>query len=140
MIAGMTGGGLLRILPLFIAEISESHMRGRFSSYSPLAYNLGMLYMFVIGTYLKFHWIPFVMMPFHAIYFCALIFLPETPQHYIRKNDFEKAFQSLKFYRSCGQNEARIEKTKVEFEEMKLAVSGSKKDPVELKDFCNNIA
>ncbi|KAG5667691.1 hypothetical protein PVAND_015663 [Polypedilum vanderplanki] len=132
-IAGLTGGGLLRILPLFTGEIAESHVRGKLGAYFPLAMYGGMLLIFILGTYLDFFTIPLVMLPFSIIFFFCMIFLPETPQYYLKKGENLKALESLKFYRSCSRdNEGKV---KNELESLRNAVNNVNIEKIEVKDF-----
>jgi MFS family permease len=131
-IAGMTGGGLLRIIPLFTGEIAESHVRGKLGAYFPLAMYGGMFLIFVFGTYLDFFTIPLVMMPFSVVFFVCMMFLPETPQHYLRKGENLKALESLKFYRTCRSDDSQI---KLELESLRTSLNSVSGEKIGVKDF-----
>ncbi|KAL7010872.1 hypothetical protein ACKWTF_013987 [Chironomus riparius] len=135
-VAGFTGGGLLRIVPLFIGEIAESHVRGKLGAYFPLGMNFGIFLMYVLGTYLDYHTISFVMVPFVLLYAALMLFLPDTPQFLIKKHRDEKALKSLKFYRNCNEKDSQnIDMIKKELESLKINVLNHHKTEVKLKDF-----
>lgn len=66
--AGLTGGGTIRTLSLYITEISEITIRGEIGSYLILFLSTGNLIIFFAGTYLSFHSIPIVCMIFPILY------------------------------------------------------------------------
>lgn len=134
--AGLTGGGLLRTVSLYIAEISENHIRGRLGSLLMLFLSGGMLIMFIAGTYLSFFTAPFVLMIFPTIFFVSVLFLPDTPASLMARNLPDAAFKSLMFYRSCGRNKTASVEITSEFELLKKASENKDYDGVELKDFC----
>lgn len=133
---GLTGGGMLRTVPLFIAEISENKIRGRLGSTVMLFFSSGTLFIFVAGTYLNFFIVPFVVMIFPTIFFISVLFLHDTPASLMSRNQPAKALESLKFYRSCRGNEAAIELVKQEFELLRKASENKDYEKTEISDFC----
>lgn len=93
--------------------------------------------MFILSTYLPFHIPPLIIMWFPILFFILMIFLPETPHHFLRCNDDENAMKSWIFYRNIDvTNSFKIEEAKIELENLKKSVQSSAKSEVELKDFC----
>jgi len=135
-VAGFTGGGLLRIVPLFISEIAESHVRGKLGAYFPLGMNFGIFLMYVLGTYVDYHTISFVMVPFVILYAALMLFLPDTPQFLIGKHRDDDALKSLKFYRNCNENNSQnVDMIKKELESLQKNVLNHHKTEVKIKDF-----
>lgn len=134
--AGLTGGGVLRTVSLYIAEISENHIRGRLGSLLMLFLSAGLLTMFIAGTYLSFFTAPLVLMIFPTMFFISVLFLPDTPPSLMARNLPEAAFKSLMFYRTCGRNRIASAEIISEFELLKKASENRDYDDVELKDFC----
>lgn len=134
-ISGITGGGLLRIIPLFITEIAEDNIRGFLGSFYILSISFGFLIIFVTGAYLNFFLVPFVIMVFPIIFMIALSFLHDSPRSLLTRNKSDKALESLKFYRGCDDSNKELLKVEAEFEQLKLSMQ-HKDVKLELKDFC----
>lgn len=135
-ISGITGGGALRTVPLFITEISENKIRGVLGSLYIFALSGGTLMVFIIGAYANFFVVPLVMLVLPTIFVASLFCLRDTPQSLIARKKYDQAFESLKFYRSCGNDKIAIESVKVEFEVLKNNLKTRKEEKLELSDFC----
>lgn len=133
---GITGGGMLRTVPLFIAEISENKIRGRLGSTVMLFFSGGTLFIFVAGTYLNFFVVPCVVLIFPTIFLVSVLILPDTPASLMARRKPIEAFESLKFYRTCGNNEASIELVREEFELLRKATDNKDYEKTKLSDFC----
>lgn len=121
---------------MFIGELAESNVRGKLGAFFPLGMNFGIFVIFVIGAYLDFFVIPFVIFPFIVLYFILMLFLPETPQYYLRKNNEEKALKSLKFYRNCNEKDTQsLENVQNELLALKKNLQSQQKINVKLTDF-----
>lgn len=127
---------MLRTVSLYIAEISENHIRGRLGSLLMLFLSGGMLIMFIAGTYLSFFTAPLVLMIFPTIFFVSVLFLHDTPPSLMARNFPDDAFKSLMFYRNCGRNKIASAEIISEFELLKKASENKDYEGVELKDFC----
>lgn len=136
VLAGITGGGAMRTVALYITEISENKIRGFLGSFFAFAISGGLVLTFVAGTYLNFFIVPLVILVLPLIYFVFLFFLHDTPTSLISRNKVDEAFESLKFYRTCGNDERAIEDVKVEFELLKKASKEKNEERLEIKDFC----
>jgi len=134
--AGVTGGGLFRIIPLYIGEIAESRVRGKLGAYFPLGMNLGFFLIYILGAYVDYHTISFVMVPFVILYAALMLFLPDTPQFLIEKLRNDDALKSLKFYRSCNENNSQnVDVIKEEMKNLKKNILNYHKTDHKLKDF-----
>lgn len=54
----------------------------------------------------------------------------------LTRNKTEEAFESLKFYRTCGGDTLSIERIEKEFELMKAALSSKNEVKLEFYDLC----
>lgn len=133
--AGLTGGGTLRTVSLYITEISENKIRGRLGSYLILFLCTGTLLVFIAGTYLSFFTVPYVMLMFPVTFFVSVLFLPDTPQSLMSKNKADEAWDSLMFYRTCGANKVATESVKEEFQVLKQTLEHQNSEKLQLKDF-----
>lgn len=135
LLAGITGGGTLRTISLYIAEISESRIRGMLGSFLMFALSTGILMIFTIGTYVKFFYVPVMMIVLPTAFVVSLFFLHDTPHSLLTRRKPEEAFKSLKFYRSCGNEKTANEKVMEEFELIKKSLEIKNEDKLDLKDF-----
>lgn len=135
-IAGITGGGTMRTVSLYITEISEDRIRGMLGSFYVFALSSGILLVFILGTYLNFFLVPLVILVLPTIFLMSLLLLHDTPASLIHRKKYDEAFESLKFYRTCGGDKMKIAKVKVEFELMKKSLENKNDEKLELRDFC----
>lgn len=135
-LAGITGGGALRTLTLYVTEMSENRIRGALGSLLFLSLASGILLVFILGAYLDYFLVPLVILVLPAAYFVSLFFLYDTPVSLLARNKPNEAFKSLKFYRTCGVNEVANESVLEEFETMKTASKLKHENHLEVRDFC----
>lgn len=57
-----------------------------------LTLTTGILAAFVAGSYLEYFFVPKLFIALPVVFFVAFIFLPETPQHLLSRNNFEVNF------------------------------------------------
>lgn len=133
-LAGLTGGGSLRTISLYVAEISENRIRGQLGSFLMFGITSGMLLIFILGTFLDFFTTPLVILVLPTIFLVSVMFLHDTPTSLLSRNKCDKAFESLRFYRS-DSGKVASEAVKNEFELLKRALENKNEEKLELKDF-----
>lgn len=101
-IAGLGVGGISALIPLYQSETSPKWIRGTVVGAYQLAITIGLLLASIVGNATKnrndtgSYRIPIaVQFAWAIILFGGLLFLPETPRYYIKKNKHEKAARSL---------------------------------------------
>ncbi|CAG9801730.1 unnamed protein product [Chironomus riparius] len=136
-IGGITGGGIFRILSLYIADIAENNIRGGLGSIFPLVMYTGMLIMFIMGSYINYFVVSGLSAIIPILAYFLMFRLPETPHFLIQRNKFDEAIKSLKFYRTCHAESSveEIKKVEDEFEMMKIAIQNANSENVQWKDF-----
>lgn len=87
--AGVMGGGIYCILPLYVAEIAGKDIRGTLSGFMLFSISIGILVGFILAPYSGYHIFSLTFMPFGIISFLAFIFLPETPLSLLRRKQFK---------------------------------------------------
>ncbi|XP_055636851.1 facilitated trehalose transporter Tret1-2 homolog isoform X2 [Toxorhynchites rutilus septentrionalis] len=139
---GAAGCGVIVTFPLFIADISESRIRGVLGSVLALTGNSGILLMYIIGDCLPYRTVPLVMMTLPIAFLIAMNFIPETPQSLLRQRKIEDARRSLMFYRGVKHHPDNTAEIKLEFEQMKTFILAAKVDShrISLKDFSSPAA
>jgi len=123
-IAGLAIGILSMAVPLYLAELSPKHLRGRFVAVQQLAITIGILVSFFItlacaGIPSNLAWrIPFgVQVVISALMAIGMFFLPRSPRWLLSKNLDEPAREGLaKIRGSSGPEVMR------EYDEMKASI------------------
>lgn len=136
ILAGFAGGGTLRTVSLFITEISENRIRGRLGSHFILFLCSGTLLAFIAGTFFSFFVVPWLMMILPTVFFVSVLFLRDTPPSLMARNKPDEAWESLKFYRTCGKNQTAIESITEEFQLLRKTLDNRDYVKLELNDFC----
>lgn len=133
--AGITGGGVFAIIPLFIADIAEPNVRGRLGSMLLLVLNVGILLSYTVGAFVNYSIFPLTMIGVPIIFAIVVYFLPETPQSLVKLNKMDAANISYRFYRGVDID---VNLTKIQSEELReiLANTGevAKQAEFSLKD------
>ncbi|XP_032598968.1 facilitated trehalose transporter Tret1 isoform X2 [Drosophila grimshawi] len=138
-LAGITGGGIYIIHPLFLSEISDANIRGTLASMVMLSVNIGILIGYILGTYLAYHLIPLIVFICPLCYFILVfIFIRDSPMHLIHKCNFAAAEQSFRYYRNIKEEEESLSMMAIgEFNNIKDTLTNDDNKPhkVVLKDF-----
>ncbi|XP_062551189.1 LOW QUALITY PROTEIN: facilitated trehalose transporter Tret1-like [Armigeres subalbatus] len=137
-LAGVTGGGVIVTFPLFIADISDSRIRGMLGSCWALSRNLGILVMYIIGDILSYRTVPTVMMVVPLLFGILMYSIPETPQSLLKKRKIIEAEKSLQFFRGVTSKTRNTEyKFQHNFEELQNFILTSKTEhtKLQLSDF-----
>ncbi|XP_022232404.2 facilitated trehalose transporter Tret1 [Drosophila obscura] len=145
LLAGITGGGMYIVHPIFLSEISDANIRGTFSAMVMLSVNVGVLVGYIVGTHLPYYDIPWMVLALPLCYFISvLLFIRESPMHLIRMGKFAAAERSFRYYKNIKQRDNINEQQRAleEFEQMKLALTkgDDQQDAVTLKDFLSRPA
>lgn len=135
-IAGLGGGGVCLVVPMYIGETSEDHIRGVLGSYFNLFLCFGILFSFVIGSYTGYFILGLVGVSFPILFLVLSIWLPETPIYSLTKNRPENAMSALKKLR--GNHKGLIE---AEMENLTVSVRESAKSKgMSMKEMINDKA
>ncbi|XP_065084155.1 facilitated trehalose transporter Tret1-like isoform X2 [Ochlerotatus camptorhynchus] len=122
-LAGVTGGGIMVTFPLFIADISDTRIRGILGSCLGLFGNSGILVMYILGDFLSYRTVPVVMMSVPILFGILMCFIPETPQTLLRKRKVDEAERSLRFYKGMDNEACDLKR---EFEKLQNFVLNSR--------------
>lgn len=120
--SGLTAGGVFVLVPLYISEIADDSSRGILGSFFILAVNFGTLLMFVAGNYLSYSLTPQLMIALPIIFALTFAFLPETPQHLLKRGKSKQAENALMFLRGCERGREAPQKIKNELLQMSSRV------------------
>ncbi|XP_055299426.1 uncharacterized protein LOC129567002 [Sitodiplosis mosellana] len=139
---GWTGGGIQTTIVLYIAEISNDNIRGRLGSIIQLSRNTGILIAYIVGAIVDYKYIPCIFIFLPLLYVLCFVFLPNTPQYYLRNDRVQKAQEALKYYKGYkGKTDAEINMFNIEFERMKsIAKEQQADEKLRVNDFTNRKA
>lgn len=92
---GVGVGACCVAAPLYTNEIADKNIRGSLGSYFQLMVTAGILYAYIMGSLLNIKTYTFSCAFCICLFSILFFFQPETPLYFVRKNNFEKAKQSL---------------------------------------------
>ncbi|KAF2902142.1 hypothetical protein ILUMI_04050 [Ignelater luminosus] len=113
-LTGLFGGLLEAPVLTYVAEITQPHLRGMLSATSSLSIILGVLFQFLLGTFLDWRTLALVSCVFPVISFCLLLFVPESPHWLVMNNKMDEARRALAWLRGW----TTIEDIETEFQEL----------------------
>nr|CAD7576701.1 unnamed protein product [Timema californicum] len=126
VISGIGVGGAQTITPIYNEEISELRTRGKIGIYSEIMLCIGALFAFYVGAYASYLCFHIVSCSVPIFFFCAFIWMPESPIYLLMKERTEDAEKSLRWLREAGNNPDKS--ITEELERMKLFVEHSLND------------
>ncbi|XP_069962917.1 facilitated trehalose transporter Tret1 isoform X2 [Bactrocera oleae] len=148
-LAGVTGGGLFVIGPIFQSEILNKNIRGAIMSLGMLFLSGGTVMGFILPTVLNYHVIPCIALLFPIVFLIALYFFPETPQSLLKSNNLTEAKAAFDFYNGVGTEKSPSFRSSVnasepvqnEFEELSTNIlKGDSSQSVTMDDFLTKSA
>ncbi|XP_055595994.1 facilitated trehalose transporter Tret1-like [Uranotaenia lowii] len=141
-LAGACGGGVIVTFPLFIADISDSKIRGVLGSILAFSGNLGILVIYIVGDWLSYRTVPVVMIILPVTFSVLLFFIPETPQSLLKQRRLPEAERSLMFYKGIAKQDIKFSNFEQEFEQLRSFVLGVKVEHQKLQfdDFSSPMA
>lgn len=89
LLQGFSGGAVYVVMPVFVAEIADSRIRGTLGSMFMLSCNFGILLAFVAGHVCSYETVPLLLMGGCVVYLAGVFCLPETPQYLLRVGEQE---------------------------------------------------
>ncbi|XP_039309366.1 facilitated trehalose transporter Tret1 isoform X2 [Solenopsis invicta] len=94
-ISGIAVGIVFTATPMYSGEISPADVRGIVGSMLSVAVNLGISIEFMIGPFLSVRNLALVSLAGPCLFVITFIWLPESPYYFIRRDDKQKAINSL---------------------------------------------
>ncbi|KAG4071882.1 hypothetical protein HA402_006043 [Bradysia odoriphaga] len=132
-IGGLSGGGILLCIPLFVAEVASKEIRGFLGLMSPLSIAVGVLVSYICAAFVHYNFMPYCIVGFPVLFLLVMCVIPETPHTLIRQKKLEKAEQSLKFYNNGNRTDDNVYNVKEESAKLQLLV---RKKQEEKKKHC----
>ncbi|XP_050430728.1 facilitated trehalose transporter Tret1-like isoform X2 [Adelges cooleyi] len=99
LLSGFAGGAYSIIVPLYTSELAEKEIRGTLGTYFQLQIVSGILFTYIVGSYLNVFGLSIACAVIPVIYVCLMILMPETPIFHLMKGNVDKARLSLRYFR-----------------------------------------
>lgn len=96
---GVAGGAFCVAAPTYTGEIAQSSIRGTLGSYFQLMMVIGILFVYIIGSYVSVFVLNLVSAVIPLIFGAIFVFMPESPTYLISKGKKEEAAKSLRWLR-----------------------------------------
>lgn len=96
---GVAAGATLVFVPLYVSEVAEDSIRGALGCLLICCINIGVLFGYVLGSYVPYHTANMVYTALPVIFAALFFFLPETPTYLLAKNRPGDAVRALKTLR-----------------------------------------
>lgn len=78
--------------------VSNTHrIRGRLGSIIQVTRNIGILFAYTLGAVLKYEHIPCIFICIPLLFVVCFVFVPNTPQHYLKKENIQVRIPQKKF-------------------------------------------
>ncbi|CAG9115487.1 unnamed protein product [Plutella xylostella] len=105
-VCGIANAGAYVITPMYIREISEDHIRGSLGSLVSLLQNIGILSMFVMGTYLNYNLTLWIIVPLPLLLMLALFKAPESPSFLAKQGKTKELTSTVAYLRGLSKDSA----------------------------------
>lgn len=109
-IIGLSVGGSVTSVSIFLSEISEDHNRGMIGCFMGLSFPIGNFYVYIVGPLFSVKVFTLICtIPNIINLLCLLTFIPETPYYLASKRNRTVAIKSLDRLRNKSSNEIEKE-------------------------------
>ncbi|XP_069696650.1 facilitated trehalose transporter Tret1-2 homolog [Periplaneta americana] len=105
-IMGIACGAATVATPLYNEEIAEVRVRGTLGVNMDMMFNVGILYIYVVGALDSYVWLSVSACVVPAIFAVTFFWMPESPVFLLSKGQTEKAEQSLRWLRGIGKTKS----------------------------------
>ncbi|XP_047520585.1 facilitated trehalose transporter Tret1-like isoform X2 [Pieris napi] len=109
ILVGITMAGACVTCPTYIKEISEDRIRGALGCWGALFTAVGSLFSYIIGDYLSYHQILYVLVAFPMIHFIVFLFMPDSPSYLVKEAKLEEAVKALAWLRCKDGSDPSIQ-------------------------------
>lgn len=121
-VSGLANSGTTVNVPAFISEVAQDDRRGFFGCFLVLFINIGILYSYILGAYLKYHGLAICALVIPFLFLITVTRLPESPVFLLNNGRRVEAEQTLLWYR--GGDWRETEKTLLNYSSIKTRDKG----------------
>lgn len=91
------------VTPLYNEEIAEVRVRGTLGVNMDVMFNVGILYIYIIGALDSYLWLSISACVIPTIFSITFFWMPESPMFLVSKGEIDKAEASLRWLRGTGK-------------------------------------
>lgn len=95
------------VIPLFVSEIADTNVRGVFGSMLSFFRNVGLIFGYVISSYVDYYTVPWIAITPLILFFFGYCYAQETPEFLVKKGDLHGAELALKRYRDLSDERTK---------------------------------
>jgi SP family facilitated glucose transporter-like MFS transporter 8 len=114
-IGGMGSGAIIVFASLYVSETAQDTVRGALGSYLTLFTNAGVLFAYIIGSYVSYYTFAYIAILLPILYAVGLIWIPETPNYLVNQGNYSEAERSLRWLRGRDERLVELELNKLTF-------------------------
>ncbi|KAF5297388.1 hypothetical protein FQR65_LT01319 [Abscondita terminalis] len=135
VLAGISDSLVFCSVPLFLAEISSSALRGFVMTFFPLLGALGSFMANLLGSYASIQTTALISSIFPLLSLALFLFIPDSPYDLIQQNRIEDAKNSLQLFQGVDDVDADLTRITNAIEEQISTNTGSYLDLITVPNF-----
>lgn len=85
VLMGLLGGGVFAVVPNYISEISDDHVRGRLGSFFIFFCNFGLLFALICGDFAEYYTQPWLLVLPILVFLIFFTFIPDSPASLLKR-------------------------------------------------------
>ncbi|XP_023951567.2 uncharacterized protein LOC112055616 [Bicyclus anynana] len=109
MFAGLAAGGCFNIVPMYVKEISQDDMRGVLGTLPIVLQSVGLLIMYIIGSYLSYFTVIWVVMLLPILTALLLLKAPESPAFLVKRGKINEAIETVALLRGLEKDDKIVQ-------------------------------
>ncbi|XP_026325366.1 facilitated trehalose transporter Tret1-like, partial [Hyposmocoma kahamanoa] len=106
--SGLSAGGCYVIVPMYVKEISQDNIRGILVSLVTMSQNMGVLLMYILGTYLSYFAAIYSVIWLPLLTFLLLLKAPESPAYLMKIGKVNEATAITASIRGLNMEDERV--------------------------------
>ncbi|XP_063232344.1 facilitated trehalose transporter Tret1-2 homolog [Bacillus rossius redtenbacheri] len=127
-LTGMAGGAFAISGPVYTTEIAQKEVRGLMGSFYQNLVVSGILFTYAVGSALSPFWLSVVCAGVPLMFAVTFVFMPETPQYFLKAGEPKKARDALRWLRGPDYD------MEPELQEMHEAVEEESRNSASLRE------
>ncbi|XP_072948104.1 facilitated trehalose transporter Tret1-like [Epargyreus clarus] len=113
-ISGIAAGGCFNAVVMYVKEISQDSVRGVLGSMLVLVQNIGVLLMYIMGAYLDYNMVTWIVACIPVINGILLFQAPQSPAFLVKQGKIDEAIATVAFLRGLNRDHKTV-MSEVEF-------------------------
>ncbi|XP_032523828.2 facilitated trehalose transporter Tret1-like [Danaus plexippus] len=109
VLSGLSAGGCFIIVPMYVKEISQDDIRGVLGTLVILLQTTGLLFMYIIGTYLSYYTVTVITLTISIAVTLFVLKAPESPAFLVKLEKYEEAAETVAYLRGLNKNDKIVQ-------------------------------